>query len=118
MTYAYRVITPDEWTAVQSTGHYTGSALDVNDGYIHLSPASQVEGTLRKYFACYSQVVLLQVYLPALGSAIKWEDVPSRGASFPHLYGGPLPRTAMSATWTVSARPGRPGEFELPALQN
>jgi uncharacterized protein (DUF952 family) len=68
------------------SGRFDGSADDARDGFIHLSAASQVSGTLAKYFAGQRGLVLLAVDPERLGQQLRWER--SRGGElFPHLYG-------------------------------
>lgn len=70
-------------------GAFRGAAVDLADGYIHLSAADQVAETLAKHFAGRADLVLASFDAEALGNALRWE--PSRGgALFPHLY-APLP---------------------------
>ena len=67
-------------------GRFEGSADDARDGFIHLSAGHQVSGTLAKYFAGQSDLVLLAVDPERLGERLRWET--SRGGElFPHLYG-------------------------------
>ena len=67
--------------------------MDSADGYIHLSAADQLQGTLDKHFAGQTGLVIAEVDLAALGTTIKWE-VSRGGALFPHIY-GPLPMAAV-----------------------
>ena len=63
----------------------TGAPVDLEDGYIHLSDASQVEETAKRHFAGQKDLVLLAFSTETLGESLKWE--PSRNkALFPHLY--------------------------------
>jgi uncharacterized protein (DUF952 family) len=90
---AYKIIDAAEWTAAQSAGAYAGSAVDLADGYIHMSTADQLAETAAKHYAGRTGLVLLSVDLDRLGAGLKWE--PSRGgALFPHLYGA-LPVEAV-----------------------
>ena len=83
---AYKIIDAAEWAAAQSAGGYAGSAVDLADGYIHMSTADQLAETAAKHYAGRTGLVLLSVDLDRLGDELKWE--PSRGgALFPHLYG-------------------------------
>lgn len=75
---AYRLVTQTEWEAIQRDGEYQGSALDTRDGYLHMSPASEVQITAERYFAGRADLVLLVVDLPALGSHVRWDLVESR----------------------------------------
>ena len=89
---AYKLVDRAEWTAALAAGAYEGSAVDLADGYIHMSTAAQLAETARRHYAGRTDLVLVQVALAPLGEALKWE--PSRGGDpFPHLY-APLPATA------------------------
>ncbi|MGC1300790.1 MAG: DUF952 domain-containing protein [Caulobacteraceae bacterium] len=86
MTRVYKILSAAEWSAAEAEGRFTGSAVDLKDGYIHLSTAAQASDTARLHFAGQTDLVLLELAAEDLGAALKWE--PSRGgALFPHLYG-------------------------------
>ena len=90
---AYKIFTADQWAQFRSCGVFRGAPVDLADGYIHLSAAGQLQGTLDKHFAGQSGLVIAEVDLVALGTTVKWEA--SRGnAWFPHIY-GPLPMSAV-----------------------
>jgi len=100
---AFKILTTGQWTAWQSSGHFAGASIDLADGFIHLSAAEQVEGTLARHFAGQSGLVLVEVDLTGLGEAVKWE--PSRDdAFFPHVY-APIPMSAV-----LSAKPINRGD--------
>lgn len=81
---AYKIFRASEFQAFQRDGHSAGAPVDLADGYIHLSTADQVPGTLSKHFANETGLHLLAVDTDTL-DPLKWE--PSRGgALFPHLY--------------------------------
>lgn len=85
MDVAYKLVSRDEWTSALAAGTYGGSAVDLADGYIHMSTAAQLAETARRHYAGRDDLVLVEVALSALGQALKWE--PSRGGGlFPHLY--------------------------------
>lgn len=91
---AYKVLTTDQMAELE-TGSFTGAPVDLQDGYIHLSTAAQLQETLDKHFAGQSGLWLAAVDLEALGDAVKWEE--SRGSQlFPHIYGD-LPLDAVIA---------------------
>lgn len=88
----YKILTAAEWADAKASGAYAGSAVDLRDGFIHLSAEHQAEETARKHFAGQADLVRVAFDPGALGPALKWE--PSRGGDlFPHLY-GPLPASA------------------------
>lgn len=82
----YKICTATEWAEAEAKGEFTGSAVDIADGFIHFSTAAQVEETARRHFAGQPDLVLVAVDPDTLGETLKWE--PSRGGDlFPHLYG-------------------------------
>ncbi len=92
MSPIYKVLSRAEWASAQAAGRFDGSAADVADGYIHLSTAEQLAGTLAKWFAGRDDLVLLTVD-PAALDDVRWE--PARGgALFPHAYSS-LPCSAV-----------------------
>jgi len=95
MTLIYKILSRAEWQAAQASGQLDGSAVDLADGFIHLSAADQAQETAAKYFVGQADLVLLGVETEALGEALKWEA--SRGgALFPHLYRPLLPSEVVS----------------------
>lgn len=88
---AYKLVDRTEWNAALVAGAYAGSAVDLADGYIHMSTAAQLAETARRHYAGRDDLVLVEVALVPLGAALKWEA--SRGGDlFPHLF-APLPAT-------------------------
>ncbi len=82
---AYKLVDRAEWTAALAAGAYAGSAVDLADGYIHMSTAAQLAETARRHYAGKQDLVLVEVELAPLGAALKWEA--SRGGDlFPHLF--------------------------------
>lgn len=91
----YKICPRAAWDEACGTGHYSGSADDRRDGYIHLSAQHQVAATAAKYFRDQPDLVLVAIPTASLGTALVWE--PSRGGDlFPHHY-GPLPVAAAVA---------------------
>ncbi len=93
---AFKILTAEQWLQFQEDGIFHGAPVDLADGYIHLSAADQLQGTLDKHFVGQSGLVIVEVDLAALGNSIKWE-VSRGGALFPHIY-GPLPMAAVIST--------------------
>jgi len=107
----YKLLRDSEWAEAQAKSSFTGSPVDIKDGYIHFSTAAQAAETAAKYFAGESGLVLAEVDPGRLGATLKWE--PSRGgALFPHLYGA-LPLAAVTRTWVLAL--GADGRHELPS---
>jgi uncharacterized protein (DUF952 family) len=83
---AYKVLTGHQMKTLETSGRFEGAPVDLADGFIHLSTADQLQGTLDKHFAGQTGLWLVAVDLEALGDAVKWEES-RRGALFPHIYG-------------------------------
>lgn len=97
---AFKLIDAAEWASALKSGRYDGSAVDLADGYIHMSTASQLAETARRHYAGRTGLVLLTVDADILGEALRWE--PSRGGDlFPHLY-APLPVAAVGIVRALS----------------
>jgi uncharacterized protein (DUF952 family) len=79
----YKIVPAPVWRASEASGAFTGSAVDVRDGFIHFSTAEQLRETAARHFAGVENLLLIAVSADQL--EIKWE--PARGgALFPHLY--------------------------------
>lgn len=97
----YKLLPTTEWDDALAAGTFTGSAVDRQDGFIHLSGRDQVVETARRHFAGATELTLLSVEEERLGDTLRWE--PSRGGHlFPHVY-GPLPVTAVAAAQALPA---------------
>jgi uncharacterized protein (DUF952 family) len=81
----YKILPGLDLAVARRIGRYAGSADDLRDGFIHLSAADQLEGTLAKHFAGQNGLFLLAVDAGKLGAQLRWEPSPG-GALFPHLY--------------------------------
>ncbi|THD84855.1 DUF952 domain-containing protein [Aliigemmobacter aestuarii] len=81
----FKIFRRSEWDAFRAAGETPGAPVDLADGFIHFSTASQVVETAARHFAGQSDLVLVAFEADRMGEALKWE--PSRGgALFPHLY--------------------------------
>ena len=79
----YKIVPAPLWRASEASGVFTGSPLDVRDGFIHFSTAEQLRETAARHFAGLENLLLVAVGADQLD--ITWE--PARdGALFPHLY--------------------------------
>lgn len=105
----YKILTADQWAALQRDGRTAGAPVDLADGYIHFSTAEQARETAAKHFAGQDGLVLAAVDAAPLGDALRWE--PSRGgALFPHLY---APLRLADVAWTTPL-PLRDGVHAFP----
>ncbi len=81
----YKIFRADEWRSLSEAGETSGAPVDLADGYIHFSTATQAAETAAKHFAGAEDLILAAVESDTLGDDLRWE--PSRGgALFPHLY--------------------------------
>lgn len=89
----YKIVPKSLWSDAEARGSFGGSPVDVADGYIHFSTASQAPETAAKHFAGVQDLLIVAIAVAALGPQLRWE--PSRGGDlFPHLYAD-LPMTAV-----------------------
>jgi uncharacterized protein (DUF952 family) len=81
----YKIVPKSLWDEAKTRGVFEGAAIDLTDGYIHFSTASQARETAARHFAGQTDLLLVAVDAESLGEALKFE--PSRGGDlFPHLY--------------------------------
>ncbi len=107
----YKILRPAEWRDLQAAGTTAGSPDDRADGFVHLSTAAQVAGTLARRFAAERGLLLLAV--DAEAAEIRWE--PSRGgALFPHLY---RPLALADVRWTRPIPDGPDGPVAPDGLE-
>jgi uncharacterized protein (DUF952 family) len=86
MSLIYKIVREASWRAVEALAQFDGAPVDLADGFIQFSTASQVRETAAKHFAGKGDLLLVTVDPDRFGDALKWE--PSRGGDlFPHLYG-------------------------------
>jgi uncharacterized protein (DUF952 family) len=96
---AYKILTAGQLADWHREGVLRGTPADLADGFIHLSLASQLPGTLDRHYRGQDGLVLVAVDLAGLGGALRWE--PARGGElFPHVYGA-LALEAIVATAPV-----------------
>ena len=100
---AFKILSAADWRLTVAEGRYDGSAVDLADGYIHMSTQEQLAETAGKHYAGQQDLMLVEVALADLGDSLVWE--PSRGgALFPHIYGPlPLSATRKATAFSVSA---------------
>lgn len=107
----YKIATAQSYAPARLSGSYAGMPIDAADGYLHFSTAAQLAETLRLHFKGQADLVLAAVRTADLGDQLVWE--PSRGGQlFPHLYGGPLPLSAVA--WEEPISVDADGNCDLP----
>lgn len=111
MATIYKIFRKSEYEAFVGAGQTAGAPIDLEDGYIHMSTAEQVEETAAKHFAGEEGLKLLALNSDQLGDALRWE--PSRGgALFPHLY---RPMVASDVVWARDL-PSGDGQHDFTGL--
>lgn len=109
----YKIAPKALWREAESIGRFTGAPIDVADGFIHFSTASQVRETAARHFAGQADLLLIAIDGARLGDALKYE-VSRGGALFPHLY-APLDLDAV--LWVRPMPLGDDGAHRFPALE-
>lgn len=87
MTSIFKILSESEWQEFQASGQYDGSALDIKDGYIHLSTSDQIEYVVNKYYKNSGPLYVAEFLVSDFSDAdLKWELSSSGQQTFPHLY--------------------------------
>jgi uncharacterized protein (DUF952 family) len=106
----YKIAPAEDFAEVVGSGRFEGMAIDLKDGFVHLSTAAQLSATLGLHFRGQTGLVLIALRTADLAGALRWE--PSRGGDlFPHYYGA-LPLSAVA--WTEPLAVGADGTVALP----
>ncbi len=106
----YKICPEALWREAEIAGVFAGAPIDLADGYIHFSTASQARETAAKHFAGQADLMLIAVDGAVLGKALVHE--PSRGgALFPHLY---ATLSVKQARWVMPLPLGADGSHVFP----
>jgi uncharacterized protein (DUF952 family) len=82
----YKIVDASAWAKAEAESVFHGAAIDLNDGYVHLSTGAQAKETARLHFAGAANLVLVAIDEAVVAQDLKWET--SRGGQlFPHVYG-------------------------------
>jgi uncharacterized protein (DUF952 family) len=110
----YKICPAALWREAEAVGRFDGAPVDLADGFIHFSTATQAVETAARHFAGQDGLLLVAVDAFALGDALRYE-VSRGGALFPHLY-APLP---LAAVRSVKPLPlGADGGHVFPELED
>ncbi len=112
MNNLYKILREYEWEEAKETGQIT-TALDKQDGFVHLSTASQLAGTLAFFFKESDSLLLLQLNLNKIDETKLIYESPhpnagKRKSAFPHLY-SQLTTDQIFESWNIKR-----GSFSLP----
>jgi uncharacterized protein (DUF952 family) len=106
----YKIAPRALWRSAEAEGVFVGAPVDLADGFIHFSTATQMRETAAKHFAGQADLLLIAIDAARLGPALKWE-VSRGGALFPHLY-APLMMDAVA--WVAELPLGPDGRHQFP----
>ena len=113
----YKVLTLGEWEESSKIGQIV-TALDQQDGFVHLSSAKQLNMTLSLYFLKQEKVILLQINEGDIIEGLTYEYADKRGGEFAHFY-GELSTDKISQSWHLDRSAfNLPEEVILEAEQN
>ena len=113
----YKVLTLGEWEEASKIGQIV-TALDQQDGFVHLSSATQLNMTLSLYFSKEEKVILLQINESDIIEGLTYEYADKRGGEFAHFY-GELRTYKISQSWHLDRSAfNLPEEVILEAEQN
>lgn len=101
----YKILTPDAWADMCSSGSMVLQGVDATDGFVHFSTAAQVQATLDKHYQGHDDLIILAVNAERFGSDMKWE-VSRGGDLFPHLYNQLRPSDVEAHFSLTSTRVG------------
>ena len=83
----YKIADASLWAEAERAGAFAGAPVDIADGFIHFSTASQLRATAAKHFAGADGLILAAVSGAALAAMSEYRYEPSRGGDlFPHLH--------------------------------
>ncbi|MGF9693470.1 DUF952 domain-containing protein [Rhizobium sp. 0TCS1.26] len=106
----YKIVPEELWQQARNAGVFLGAAVDIADGFLHFSTASQLRETAARHFAGQADLLLVAIDAGRLGEALVFE--PSRGGDlFPHLYG---PLNLDAVIWENPLPLGADGVHQFP----
>jgi uncharacterized protein (DUF952 family) len=95
MERVFKILRREEWHKALVEGVFSGSKVDIQDGFIHLSTAVQAAETAARHFSGQTDLILAEFVADRLGEHLKWE-ISRDGQLFPHLYAALDPAQAVS----------------------
>jgi uncharacterized protein (DUF952 family) len=66
----YKIVPEELWQDAEEAGVFEGAAIDLTDGFIHFSTASQAVRTAELYFKGVTGLLLVAVDTAALGVSV------------------------------------------------
>jgi len=113
VTRVYKIVSRSDWDVALAAGRFEGVGIDQVDGFIHLSTAAQVAGTLERFFAGRTDLLLVEMPTAMFADAdgrLRFEAATDqRAGAFPHLFGGGFDVAGLT---THEIRVNASGAFE------
>ena len=82
----YHVTTRHNWDLAIEQGMYHHESL-ITENFIHACSKEQLPGVIHRYYRNTPSLILLQIDETLLNYPLKYEESPSTGDFFPHIYG-------------------------------
>lgn len=101
VSICFHLVSKVDWEAQELSTLYTHPSLD-SEGFIHTSYLSELVASYHRYFRPTDELVLLGIDLAQVEAEVKINEVPSRQALFPHIY-GPLNKSAIVLLRTIQS---------------
>jgi len=110
MDTIYILVRPDTWELAGKTHQFFERSL-ANEGFIHACHWRQLDRVANAYFSDANELVIVAVDPAKVQPPIRWEESPSTGDVYPHIYG----ILNLDATTEVQRiHRSQDGRFEIP----
>ena len=103
-------MTAAEIESARAAGTWVSASL-ATEGFIHASPAEQLERVANRHYQHKVDVKVVCVQIDLLKSELRWE--PAAGSLYPHIYG---PLNFEAVVQIVSTERNTDGMFRIPSL--
>lgn len=107
----YLLMTLVEIDSARSSGRWSSAAFPT-EGFIHASPANQLERVANKHYRQKVDVHVVCVRPELLTSELRWE--PAAGSFYPHIYG---PLNFDAVVKVVPTERNADGTFRIPDVR-
>ena len=91
--YIYHICTENSWSNQKGSDVYIHDSLR-DEGFIHCSKKSQIDGVMNRYFKGQQDLLVLTIDTSKLDAQLVYEMAPI-GEMFPHIY-DPINKSAIT----------------------
>eukprot|EP00658_Telonema_sp_P-2_P075124 TRINITY_DN64532_c0_g1_i1.p1 TRINITY_DN64532_c0_g1~~TRINITY_DN64532_c0_g1_i1.p1 ORF type:complete len:152 (-),score=51.84 TRINITY_DN64532_c0_g1_i1:300-755(-) len=101
--HVYKLLKRTSYDMLGDATECHGEEIDAADGYVHLSHASELLETVRRYYAGQEDAICLKIRIDLMANKelLRWEESSDeRTDMFPHLYGS-IPMNAVVSKLTL-----------------